>query len=87
MLTEEQIRQMLANPLQADWSKVQAGDIGFGMGRALTEEEMKAYCAQNGIAPTVIKGPTPKLGNGTGSGPSTHPLRGAKQKKQLPKKK
>jgi hypothetical protein len=85
MLTEEQIRKMLANPMQADWSKLQASDIGFSMGRALTEEEMKAYCAQNGIAPTVIKGPAPKPSGG--SGPSDVPLRGAKQKKQLPKKK
>lgn len=59
MLTEDQIRKMLANPAQADWSKLEASDIGFSMGRAMTEEQMKAYCAQNNITPTIVKNPAP----------------------------
>lgn len=58
MLTKKQIEQLLANPATADWSKLSKNDIGFSMGPALTEEQMKAYCAANGIAPKVVKAPT-----------------------------
>ena len=58
MLTKKQIEQLLANPATADWSKLSKDDISFAMGPALTEEQMKAYCAANGIAPKVVKAPT-----------------------------
>ena len=58
MLTKKQIEQLLANPATADWSKLSKDDISFAMGPALTEEQMKAYCAANGIAPRVVKAPT-----------------------------
>ena len=58
MLTKKQIEQLLTNPAAADWSKLSKNDIGFAMGPALTEEQMKAYCAANGIAPKVVKAPT-----------------------------
>jgi len=58
MLTKKQIEQLLANPATADWSKLSKDDISFAMGPALTEEQMKAYCAANGIAPKVAKAPT-----------------------------
>ena len=58
MLTKKQIEQLLSNPATADWSKLSKNDIGFAMGPALTEEQMKAYCAANGIAPRVVKAPT-----------------------------
>jgi hypothetical protein len=58
MLTKKQIEQLLSNPATADWSKLSKNDIGFAMGPALTEEQMKSYCAANGIAPRVVKAPT-----------------------------
>jgi len=67
MLTKKQIEQLLSNPATADWSKLSKNDIGFAMGPALTEEQMKAYCAANGIAPRVVKAPT----NSTNSTNST----------------
>ncbi len=57
MLTEEQIRKMLADPTQADWSKLRASDIKMQMGRALTEDEMRAHCARHNITPTILKKP------------------------------
>jgi len=68
MLTKKQIEQLLSNPAAADWSKLSKDDIGFAMGPALTEEQMKAYCAANGIAPKVVKAPT----NSTNSTNSTN---------------
>lgn len=66
MLTPEEIKNMLQNPQSADWSKLTPRDIGFSLGKPMTEAEMKAYCQQNGIAkPQVIKKPS------DGSGPSS----------------
>jgi len=73
MLTKKQIEQLLANPATADWSKLSKNDISFAMGPALTEEQMKAYCAANGIAPKVVKAPTNKKPtNSTNSTNSTN---------------
>lgn len=79
MLTEDEIRKMLQNPHTVDWSKLQPSDIGFSMGRALTEEEMHAHCLQNNIKPTILKKPS---GGGTGSTTHTESTR-QKAKKQL----
>lgn len=79
MLTKKQIEQLLSNPATADWSKLSKNDIGFAMGPALTEEQMKAYCAAKGIAPKVVKAPTnstqsttKKLTNSTNSTDSSN---------------
>jgi len=61
MLTEDQLKKMLENPAAADWSKLKGDDVRISMGKALTEEEMRAYCAQNNIQPTIMKSkPPPK---------------------------
>lgn len=58
MLTPEELRKMLSNPGAADWSKLNPQDVGFSMGKPLTEQEMKAYCQSNGIKkPTILKKP------------------------------
>jgi hypothetical protein len=57
MLTPDEIKQMLSNPSTADWSKLTPRDIGFSLGKPMTEAEMKAYCGQNGIQPKIIKKP------------------------------
>ena len=57
MLTEEELKKMLQNPAAADWSKLRAEDVSINMGMALTEEQMKAYCAQHNIQPTIMKKP------------------------------
>ena len=68
MLTPEEIKQMLRDPAKADWSKISPRDIGFSLGKPMTEAEMNAYCQQNGInQPTIVKKPEP--GN-DGAGPS-----------------
>jgi len=59
MLTEEQIKRMLQDPKAADWSKLKADDVRMNIGRPMTEEQMRAYCAQNGIQPTIMKRPPP----------------------------
>jgi len=61
MLTEEELKKMLQNPLGADWSKLRPEDVGVSMGAAMTEEQMKAYCAQQGIRPNIIKKPPPSV--------------------------
>lgn len=38
-----------------DVSSIKASDIGYEMGAALTEDQFKAYCAEKGINPKVIK--------------------------------
>lgn len=65
MLTEEQLRKMLQNPAAADWSKLKAEDVSINMGMAMTEEQMKAYCKQHNITPTIMKKPSSNGGNTT----------------------
>jgi len=79
MLTEDEIRKMLQNPHTVDWSKLQPSDIGFKMGRALTEEEMHAHCLQNNIKPTILKKPPGGAAGGTTHTAATR----QKAKKQL----
>jgi hypothetical protein len=55
-MTPEELRKMLQNPQAADWSKLKASDVGYSMGKPMTEAEMKAYCQANGIQqPTIMK--------------------------------
>lgn len=62
---------MLQDPSNADWSKLSARDVGFSLGKPMTEQEMKAHCQQNGIKqPTIVKKPANPAnpgGNGAGS--------------------
>jgi hypothetical protein len=59
-MTPEELKKMLQNPHTADWSKLDPKDVGFTVGKPMTEAEMRAYCQNNGVKPTIMKKPEQK---------------------------
>jgi hypothetical protein len=53
-LSVSQLTKNLRDPANADWSSLDPKDVRVGLGPVMTEEQMRAYCEQNGIgAPTI----------------------------------
>lgn len=53
-LSVSQLTRNLRDPVNADWSTLDPKDVRVGLGPVMTEEQMRAYCEQNGIrAPTI----------------------------------